>query len=321
MMKKTKNIDLLYCILAISLVYGILVGKGIYGFSNDYYAEYFKGNLIYPSIREKLGSLLSTLTIYDKHVGVELTSFMLAFSVGLLIKAFFIFKNQKSIFIFLFIFLLTLHTHPIIMSTSGAMRQGWVMCFVFLSFTFILNKKDILSFLFIIVAIFLHKSGLFFFIIYLTTVASMVIEKKIKQKKLLFFIIGSIFFITCCLGLYFLGWSRVDHRIVSGDFRYAWLFVNIFYIFFFLNTFKFHLSFPRKFISSFLYLHACAAPSFFVMGLNWQYERINMIIGIPIILIMGSFFNKKSSYLYLIILLCMYLFLTIYQGMYSIGLQ
>ena len=319
-MIKTKNNYLLFYILAISLVYGILIGQGMYGFSNDYYEEYFKSNLIYPSIRDKLGALLSTLTIYDKHIGVELTSFFLAFSTGLLIKAFFIFKNQKSIFLFLFIFLLTIHTHPIIMSTSGAMRQGWVMCFVFLSLTFILKEKKVLSFLFIVIAIFLHKSGLLFFIIYLVTVVGMMIEKKIKQKKMLLFLIGNIFFIICCLGFYFLGWSKINNRIVAGDFRYVWLFVNIFYIFFYFNTFKFHSSSPRKFISSFLYLHACAAPSFFVMGLNWQYERINMIIGIPIILIMGSFFNKKSSYLYIIILLCIYLFLTIYQGMYSIGL-
>jgi hypothetical protein len=56
------------------------------------------------------------------------------------------------------------------------------------------------------------------------------------------------------------------------------------------------------------------------MGLNWQYERINMVMGLPMILIVGSFFKRNGSYLYLFAVLTVYLFLTIYQGMYTIGL-
>jgi hypothetical protein len=153
-------------ILAISLCYGYIVGAGYYGFSNDFYAEYYKNNLIYPSFREIAGSLLSTLTIFNIHLGVELTSFFLALSVGLLIRSFFISNNKYSINIFLFIFLITLHTHPLIMSTSGAMRQGWVMSIVYIALSFIissnkiiiLNNKILLPSSFFFLVIFFHKS-------------------------------------------------------------------------------------------------------------------------------------------------------------------
>ena len=57
-------------IILISIFYGYLVGVGLYGFSNDYYFEYYQSNLIYPKFYDKLGSLLSTLTIFNTHIGV-----------------------------------------------------------------------------------------------------------------------------------------------------------------------------------------------------------------------------------------------------------
>ena len=55
-------------IIFISIAYGYLVGSGLYGFSNDYYAEYYQSNLLYPHFYDKLGSLLSTLTIFETHI-------------------------------------------------------------------------------------------------------------------------------------------------------------------------------------------------------------------------------------------------------------
>ena len=319
---KKKSILLIssFFIFSISFIYGYIVGEGLYGFSNDYYEEYFKSNLIYPSIREKLGSLLSTLTINNFHIGVHLTSFFLAVSSGVILQAFLFAKNIRSILFFIFIFFITLHIHPIIMSTSGAMRQGWTMCFIFLSFAMILYNKKSISFLFIIIAIFLHKSGLFYFMIYCYTVINFFLLRFLKNKKIIIFINGFFLFISSSYGLYVTGWSLTEHRVVAGDFRLIWLIANITFIFFYLFLFDINLSDELKFLRLYIFFHCCAAPSFYLMGLNWQYERINMVIALPLILVVGSHFNKKSSYLYLTVVLCMYLFLTIYQGMYTVGL-
>ena len=156
---------ILFLIFLISLAYGLIVGEGFYGYSNDFYAEYYKNNMRYPGIRE-FGSILSTLTILNKHIGVHLTSFILALSTGFLLNSFFFLKKNNSLILFFVCFLIILHVHPIIMSTSGAMRQGWAMSFIFLSFSFFIYKKFFLSFSFIFISIFLHKSGIFFFIFF-----------------------------------------------------------------------------------------------------------------------------------------------------------
>ena len=173
------SISSLLLILAISLCYSFIVGAGYYGFSNDFYGEYYKNNLIYSSFREAAGSLLSTLTVFNTHIGVELTSFFLALSAGLLIRSVFISINKYSINIFLLIFLITLHAHPIIMSTSGAMRQGWVMSFFYIGLSIIiLNNKILLSFLFFFLLIFFHKSGLIFFLLCFFTIFILRLKKK-----------------------------------------------------------------------------------------------------------------------------------------------
>ena len=280
-MEKKYLISSLYIILIVSVIYGFLVGSGFYGFSNDFYGEYYKKNLIYPSYREGLGSLLSTITIFDTHLGVYLTSFFLAISSGLLIRSIFIANNKNSNYFFLLIFLLTLHTHPIIMSTSGAMRQGWVMSFVYIGLSIIiLDNKRLLPTLLFFTTLFFHKSGLIFFLLYLLTHFFMRINKVIEIKRFNLILFGICLFIISCITLDVLEWTNAEHRIVYGDFRFFWLIINLVYLVIFLYIIDKNYLKKLKFSSLFLYFHACISPSFLLMGLNWQYERINMIIGI-----------------------------------------
>jgi hypothetical protein len=309
-------------IILISIFYGYLVGVGLYGFSNDYYFEYYQSNLIYPKFYDKLGSLLSTLTIFNTHIGVYITSFVLALSSGFLLRSFFVELKKKSLFAFTFIFLVTLHIHPVIMSTSGAMRQGWAMSFIFFSIIMFLSGKNKLSFLFIFLSIFTHKSGLIFFTFYISAHCISYLLQKIKKKKnnIIFLnLVGITIFLGSYLILLSTEWTFNFHRIVAGDFRLSWLIINIFYLIFYFLTFNNKLPLKIKHLCLFLYVHACSVPAFLYLGLNWQYERVNMISAILLILVISSFF-KKSFYLYLSLAMCTYLFLTIYQGMYLIGL-
>jgi hypothetical protein len=321
-LKINSNFFISLTIIFISLIYSFFVGEGYYGFSNDYYSEYHKSNLIYLSYREKIGSLLSTLTIKDVHLGIHLTSFVLALSSGLLMQVFFEITKKKSLILFLIFYAMVLHIHPIIMSTSGAMRQGWAMSFIFLSIFFFLNKKFYFSILFVLLSIFCHKSGLLFLIIYLCSFIIQSLFNLIKNQNFFLILISLFLFSFLCVSFYFSSIVKLNHRIIAGDFRYLWLIINLSYIIFynlviFLNVYQA----PNvRFVGLFFYVHASLAPAFLLMGLNWQYERINMIAGLPLLLICSCFFEKKSSYLFLLISLSFYLFITIYQGMYSIGL-
>lgn len=315
-------IDKKYLVI-VSLIYGYLVGAGYYGYSNDYYAEYYQSNLIYPNFYDKLGSILSTLTLFDIHFGVYFTSFFLALSSGLLLKSFFDEKKTHDLIIFYFIFLLMLHIHPIIMSTSGAMRQGWAMIFIFFSMQMILKNKNIFAFLFIFLAIFMHKSGLIFFTIYIVSILTLNVIQKMKRKRNVIVSLSLIgllmFFLTCC-SAYLIGWTSTEHKIVAGDFRFLWLIINLFYIGFYFLTIENNLSRKIKYLTLYLFIYSCCAPALLYMGLNWQYERLNMVIAILLILVIGLFLKIKNFHLYLSLAMCTYLFITIYQGMYSVGL-
>ncbi len=309
-------------IIFISIFYGVLVGAGYYGYSNDYYAEYYQSNVLYSKFYDKLGSLLSTLTIFETHIGVYITSLTLALSTGFIFRTFFNEIKKNNILFFIIIFILTLHTHPIIMSTSGAMRQGWAMSCLFISIIFLLENKKKLSYFFIFLSIFMHKSGLILFSIYNATYVITYLLQKIKNKNnhIIFILLtGFLIFLLSCVVLNSTGWTTIDTKIVAGDFRFLWLIINLSYVVLYIVSFKNKRLSCLKQIYLLFYIQTCSTMAFLYMGLNWQYERLNMITAIPLILIISLFF-KKNFYLYLSLAMCTYLFITIYQGMYSIGL-
>lgn len=320
-------------IIIISLIYGFLVSSGFYGYNIDYYVEYSRNNLVYPFILDRLGSLLSTLHVFGFSVGLYLTSFTLSLSSGFFIKKCFRINlanktfsqnNYKFFLIFLFIYLITLHIHPIIMSTSGAMRQGWVMSFVFFSLTLIFYEKFLLSFFFILIATVMHKSGIIYFYYLVSTFLVYKILKKFTYNKLiLLFFFGCIFFL---INLFIFFQIKIykfdgsDSRIVFGDFRLFWCFFNALYICIYLYGYKFNLSSSIKYPALFLYIASWANIAFYILGFNFQYERMNMIIGVPYIYI-TALMIKKKFFIYIVLSSTLfYLFLTIYQGMYTIGL-
>jgi len=304
-------------LLFLSLCYGFLHGYGFYGFSNDYYHEYSRSNINY-NIWNEYGIVLSTLSIYNLHIGVYLTSFFLAFSSGLMLKAFFEEKEIRSLGFFMFIFLIILHTHPIIMSTSGAMRQGWTMIFIFFYIFFFLKQKFFLSFVMITISLFMHKSGLFFFTLYIITTASLYLLKKIKPKVLVLITLSLIVSILMIIYMQINTFS--NQRIVSGDFRVAWGLINITYLFYYLYDYKFFSHSKLNKLSLFFYYHSLFAILMVFNNFTYFYERINMIIAIPLILLVLSHFKKNIYYLSISLVMSLYLFLTIYQGMYTIGL-
>ena len=310
-------------LILISLLYGVLLNNGFYGYNTDFYKEYHKENLFlqYP-IFDRLGILIATLTVNKIHIGVGVTSFLLSFSTGLLLLTFFKKDGKNSLIYFFIIHLILIHSHPVIMSTSGAMRQGLMMSSLYFSLYFLAEKKYVYSFIFAFAMMFLHKGGLIFLCLYFSTLFLLVSLKQIKNFNILILTFsGILIFSLSSFGIYIKDLHTLNHRVIYGDFRFMWFTINFFYIFYFFFFYKKKDNFFVNFIKIFLFLHAFLSPSLLFIGLNWQYERINMVIGIALILVISTIFNKLSSSIFILTATGLYLFLTIYQGMYSIGLN
>ena len=304
----------LFSVWIISLFYGLLVGNGFYGFGNDYYALYFKSNLDWGGWTDYLGYRVSTLNIGGYSLGVFLTSFILAFSTGLLIRFFFKIKKLYSVFAFFFIYLLAIHTWPIIMSTSNAMRQGICMSILFLSLICI-NSRKVLSFFLILFSVFFHKSGQFYlFIFFYMLIMMKIINKSEKNQRILLITFGLIIFCIFSF-LIFINIKENDaHRVIGGDYRLPFILINFFFIFFYTLR---HDLLLQSSVNIFLYLFSFIVPGILFLQLNWQYERLNMMMLIPYILVTADFFKKSSVYLYWIMLFSILLFITINNGMYA----
>lgn len=304
-------------IVITSFVFAYFIGSGFYGYGNDFYALYHKKNLAWGGIFDKLGYIISTISYNENHYGVHVVSFFLSFSFGFFLKNFFQFKRKFSIIFFILIYLISIHTWPIIMSTSNAMRQGISMSFVFISIACLLKNQNIKSLIFITFSIFTHKSGIFFLfiminLIILKSCLSYIYDS--RPKAIIYFFYGlitllmSIFFLTNNINL------DDTHRIIRGDYRIPFFLLNFMFIIFY--TYRYDLLSSND-VNLYLYLFSFLAPSLLLLELNWQYERLCMMMTIPYIFVISLLFNKKSSYLFLIISLSLLLIMTIDNGMYD----
>ncbi len=305
-------------VLSISLIFSLLVGSKFYGFGHDYYIIYFETNLNLGKWHDNLGWRISTLTINGKHVGVYIVSFILSFSFGILLKKFFKYRGLKSLLIFTLIYIIGLHTWPIIMSTSNAMRQGITMSLVFISLAYLLESKNLKSFFFIFISIFTHKSGIIFLFVFGNIFIIKFITNYLKTNKYL----SIFYFVYGVLICFFLYYSLLINdnveisysKIIHGDYRYPFIGISFIYTLVFLYKFRF---LKTNDLILFLYLFGFCALSIFLLGLNYEYERFMMMMTLPYILIFCKLLDKKSSYLYLILSFISLFSLTILNGMYK----
>jgi hypothetical protein len=303
-------------ILIISICFAFLVDYGIYGFGTDYYAAYYKANLNWGGWNDKLGYKISTLTFFNKNYGVFIVSSLLCFSFGALLKTYFEIKNIQSFYFFILILILGIHTWPIIMSTSNAMRQGITMSLIFLSLNYMIKEKNLKSLVFIFISIFTHKSGIMFFVIYLNIYLISIFLKFLKKKYFNVFVYIVFGIINFYLFYYIIqNFHSISEptRIIQKDYRYHFATISLIYLILF--TFKSKILDNR--LALYLYLFIFVSFSVLFYGLNFQYERLMMMMTIPFILVFGIILNKRSLYPYLIISISGLLLLTIYNGMYN----
>tara|TARA_B100000989_G_scaffold297916_1_gene285244 strand:+ start:14997 stop:15989 length:993 start_codon:yes stop_codon:yes gene_type:complete len=306
-------------LLMIAFTYSLFVGSGFYGFGNDYYGAYVKGfkwNSPRAGLFDYLGYKISTFRIGGLYFGVYLVTFIISTCTGFLIREHFKFKGIKSLILFLIIFLIAIHTWPVVMSTSNAMRQGLAMSFIFLVLIFSSRKNYYWMISFSIIAALMHKSGpLIISIILFATILNEILNSFPKKRKIIINFFIGIFLL--CLSYFILNVfilpDQEPTRIINGDFRAAFVLISLIYV-----TLSF---FYRKILdNSFnlsLYYFSFISLAPLMIGLNWEYERLGMTMLIPYILSFGILLNKSSYKIYLILTFFLLFLLTIYTGMYT----
>ncbi len=304
-------------ILTIAIVFGLLLGSGAYGYGNDWYAAYNKPNLLWGGVWDRFGYLISTLSIAGVHIGVHVVSFILSLSAGLLIREHLRFKQCYSLIYFILIYIIAIHTWPIIMSTSNAMRQGLTMSFLFIGFVCMSRRNYSWMLLFFIIAIFMHKSGrlLVLIVAFAPLINNLLAGYSHSSKSFFNFIIGAFLLVSAYFFVSIIGLNEKDEatKIIGLDFRFAFLFLSFIYI---TLSFLFKSLIDNPFNLS-LYYFSFIAPALVMNGLNWEYERLGMMMLIPYILCFGTLLKKSSYQIYLLVCFITLLLLTVITGMYA----
>ena len=320
---KKNNIFSSTIISMIAIIYALLVGSGLYGFGIDYYGAYSKGfqwNIDRINFFTFLGFWLSTLYVKEIYLGVYIVTFLLTLSTGLILRENIKINKSYSLSLFLLLFITIIHTWPIIMSTSNAMRQGLAMSFVFLSLISSTRKDYFWLIIFSLIASLMHKTGaLISMIIIFATFLNEFLKSLSHRKKVLWsLLIGITTFVISyyVLAVFILSENQQPTRVVSRDFRGVFVLISLIYVVF---SFFFKSILTNSFNLTLFYF-SFVSLAFLINGLNWQYERLGMMMLIPYILSFGGIFTSLSYKIYMILTLLLLFCLTIYTGMYTEGL-
>lgn len=320
--KKIENIrnndSSLTIITMIAFIYSLIVGSGIYGYGLDFTYAYSRGfdwSAGRAGFFDYLGFRIATFTINNFNLGVYLVTFIISISTGLLIREHMNFRKSSSLFLLLLVFIVAIHTWPIVMSTSNAMRQGLAMSFIFLALTSSLRKNFYQLMFFSLVGALVHKSAI---IIIIIIIFSNILNKFLFSlshfnKVIINFFIGIFLFTLAYHTLDLFYPYQRDTRVIGGDFRAAFVLISLVYLFL---SFFYKIILNNSFnLSLYYYSFISFAP--LIIGLNWQYERLGMIMIIPYIFSYGCLFNRRSYELYIVLIFLLFFFLTIYTGMFS----
>ena len=277
-----KKIDLI--IILTSLTFANLANIGIYGYGIDVIYSY--SSFSYDStlfIRDKFGYLL-TLSKFN----ILTVSFLLSFSLGYLIKYYFVLINIKSLFLFLIIYFFLIHSWPILMGSINVLRQGLAISIFFLSIILILKKNFKLFFLVMIIGFFTHNSFLFIIFTYFCYYIFYILKRKIKINKKKFFFFNFFFSITL---FYYLSTLQLETLNIGKNYTHVFFIISIIMLYFFLND-----DFD-DFTKIYIFIFLSISLALYFNQLNYQYERIMMYILIPSILQTAKLIKHKYKYL------------------------
>lgn len=257
-----------FSIIVIMISYAFAMNSGVYGWGKDFYASYSEGNIFYGGWRDRLGWVIATAKIGNIHLGIFITSFLLSVSTFTVVVYYLEARRGErySLFLKVIILLLLIHTWPVLMSTSNAMRQGIMMSFLYFAL-FYISQKRYLFFLFcIIFSIISHKSGILFAGIVILTL----LHRQISNRFL------SIVFMVASVTMSAIVFSLIHtspDKLIGRDYSFAFFIITIIIQVYRIMFTKGNSNFIDDYATYSLWL---LLPLYFTVA-NYQYERIWMV--------------------------------------------
>ena len=297
-----------FFIFILSLVYGYMMNLGLYGFGKDFYGSYSTGNLYYGGYEDRLGWLIATMKIGNFHIGVFLTSFLVAYSalkltVHITERTI---RKRLDIFIFVIFALLILHSWPVLMSTSNAMRQGIMMSFLYLSLVSMDKQENFKSFCYVGLMLLSHKSGMMYLSIILSAIVFNSYIKSANNTLLYSILLVCFFFIL----ITFLPESR--DKTIGYDFSIAWLIIGFIALLFFKPRDQ-----NRNIFSAYVYIWLLFSPVLYFNVATFQFERVWMVNVILVMLVLTKRFKKNQITTIIIFEFAALVGLTFATGMFT----
>lgn len=281
---------------------------GLYGFGKDFYSSYSTANLFYGGYEDRLGWIIATAKIGNFHIGVFLTSFLLSYSSLKIIVHFTeqTIKKRLHILVFLIIAIIILHSWPILMSTSNAMRQGIMMSFLFLTLLNLDRSKNFKAILCLILMLVSHKSGVFFLSILLS--AFFFNKYVVTRKQSMLYSIFILFIFTFLIS--YLPQSR--DKIIGYDFSAVWFFIGLVSLIYIRPR-----SHNRNILSAYVYIFLLFSPVLYFTIASFQFERIWMVNIIIVMLVIINRIKKSQATFLAIIEFLSLTGLTFVTGMFK----
>jgi len=293
----------------VAFIFSLLAQSGFYGFGKDFYFSYSKPNWFYGDFWDRLGFFIATLTIYEIKLGIFLTSLSMSLGLNKLILSQFKTDTINKFLVVGLIYIIILHTWPIIMGTSNAMRQGIAMGLMFYTLALLEKgekKKAVLAGALLAVS---HKSAIIFicllFAVHLITKFG---NSWPRLVKIIYFLTAGV---SVAVAVKF-AMPTSNFYSIGVDLRLPLTVVGFIYIGMFLI-----MGSSSVYLAGFLVSFVFCASSLLVFGYNWQVERLWMMVLIIMIIEVCLHFKGKQKVLCLLSASILFLALTFGAGNYK----
>ena len=287
------------------------MGYGVYGYGVDFHNTYHNIGFSYGQFYDSFGFFVATFGVGDQHLGVYLVSLLTGLSTLSIVAMTHLSetKSTKSVLLVTIVVLFYLHSWPILMSVSNAMRQGVMMSLIFLLISSRPQDHPLYSLSLFVLSTISHKAGVYFAFLYLISflITCFTARSRLPLKLLSIGIIGVVIH----------GQMEVtDTRVIRGDFSLIFVVFQIMVGFAALMVIKVKDSLCERLIS-FVGIFCLTAPHFWLLGYNWEYERIVMVGLIPTLLAVGLLFRLQDRLVVSCFLSCAMFLATLKVGLFA----